>query len=55
LKTVGGIVTRFRKNEITSRAQQKLSLMPAGLAQLMTQQELVDLVEFLASLKKQAP
>ena len=52
IKAVGGIVTRFKKSDIASRAQQKLSIMPAGLQQAMTRQELVDLVEYLFSLKK---
>jgi putative heme-binding domain-containing protein len=52
LKAVGGIVTKYRTPEIASRATQKTSSMPAGLQAAMTQQELVDLVEYLASLKK---
>jgi putative heme-binding domain-containing protein len=53
LKAVGGIVTRFKKSEIISRQASKLSMMPAGLEAAMTSQELVDLVEYLSSLKKQ--
>lgn len=52
LKAVGGVVTRYKQSEITKRAKQKLSIMPAGLEQTMTVQELVDLVEYLSSLKK---
>jgi putative heme-binding domain-containing protein len=52
IKAVGGIVTRYKKGDVTRREQMKLSIMPAGLQQNMTTQELVDLVEFLASLKK---
>jgi len=52
MKTTGGIITRYKKGEITKREQMKVSIMPAGLQQAMTTQELVDLVEFLASLKK---
>lgn len=52
LKAVGGIVTRYKKSEIGKRTQMKLSVMPAGLQQNMTTQELVDLVEYLSSLKK---
>jgi putative membrane-bound dehydrogenase-like protein len=51
LKTVEGIVTRYKKSDIASRAQQKLSIMPAGLQQTMSPQDLVDLVEYLATLK----
>ena len=52
LKTVGGIVRRYKKAEITRRTKQKLSIMPAGLQQTMSTDDLVDLVEYLSSLKK---
>jgi putative heme-binding domain-containing protein len=52
IKAVGGIVTRYKKAEVAKREQMKLSIMPAGLQQNMSTQELVDLVEYLASLKK---
>jgi putative heme-binding domain-containing protein len=52
VKAVGGIMTRLKKTEITSRQQSKLSIMPAGLQAAMTAQELADLVEYLVSLKK---
>jgi putative heme-binding domain-containing protein len=52
LRNVGGIVTKYKKSEITSRQQSKLSIMPAGLQQGMTTQEFVDLVEYLSTLKK---
>ena len=51
LKAVGGIVTRYKKSDIAARTQQKLSPMPADLQRTMTAQELVDLVEYLATLK----
>jgi putative heme-binding domain-containing protein len=51
-KTAGGIVTRYPKTEIKSRVQQKLSIMPAGLQQTISRQDLIDLVEYLSSLKK---
>ena len=53
IKTVGGIINRLKKSEIDFRRKSQLSTMPAGLQQLMTVQDLVDLVEYLASLKKQ--
>jgi len=53
IKAVGGIVTRYKKSDIVRRQKQKLSIMPAGLQQTMTVQELVDLVEYLAGLKKE--
>ena len=52
VKAVGGIVSHYSKSEIVGREQMKLSLMPLGLQQAMTTQELVDLVEYLSSLKK---
>jgi putative heme-binding domain-containing protein len=52
LKDLKGIVTRYKKTEITKRQQSKLSIMPTGLQQTMSAQELVDLVEYLSSLKK---
>jgi len=52
LKAVGGITTRIKKSDITSRQQSKVSLMPTGLQVGLTTQELVDLIEYLASLKK---
>lgn len=52
LKTPGNIVTRYKKSDIASREQQKLSIMPAGLQQTISTQDLVDLVEYLSSLKK---
>ena len=52
VKNIGGIITRLKKSELESRQQSKLSIMPAGLQVAMTTQELVDLVEYLAALKK---
>ncbi|MBI3875334.1 MAG: c-type cytochrome [Verrucomicrobia bacterium] len=52
VKIVGGLVTRYKKADIAKRTQSKLSIMPAGLQQTMSAQDLVDLVEFLSSLKK---
>jgi putative heme-binding domain-containing protein len=52
VKAVGGIVTRYKKGDVAKREQMKLSIMPVGLQQAMTTQELVDLVEYLFSLKK---
>jgi putative heme-binding domain-containing protein len=52
IKNSTGVVTRYKKGDIKSRQQMKLSIMPSGLQQAMTAAELVDLVEFLTSLKK---
>jgi putative heme-binding domain-containing protein len=52
IKDVGGIVTRYKKSEIASMQQTKTSIMPSGLQQTLSTQEFVDLIEYLASLKK---
>ena len=52
IKDANGIVTRFKRSEIASMQQSKTSIMPSGLQQTMTTQELVDLIEYLSSLKK---
>lgn len=55
MKAQTGIVTKHKKADVTKREKQKLSIMPAGLQQAMTTQDLVDLVEYLSSLRKAAP
>lgn len=52
VKTVGGIITKCRPADIARRDKSKLSIMPAGLRQNMSAQDLVDLIEYLVSLKK---
>jgi putative heme-binding domain-containing protein len=52
IKAQSGVVSRYKKSDIVKRVQQKTSIMPSGLAQVMSQQDLVDLVEYLASLRK---
>ncbi len=52
VKTVGGAVTKVKKADLARRQQSKLSIMPAGLQQTVTVQELADLLEYLAGLKK---
>jgi len=52
VKNIGGIITHLKKGDLASRQQSKLSIMPAGLQAAMTTEELVDLVEYLAALKK---
>lgn len=54
IKAGGGISLRYRKSEIARREKLKTSAMPTGLQEAMTPQDLVDLVEFLANLKKAA-
>ena len=48
----GGATSKFGKREIAKREKLPTSLMPSGLNQALTQQDLVDLVEYLVSLKK---
>lgn len=52
VKMAGGAGARYKRSDIISRKPYGHSLMPAGLATGMPQQDLVDLVEFLTSLKK---
>jgi putative heme-binding domain-containing protein len=53
IKDTNGIITRHKRSQIASMQQMKTSIMPAGLQQTIPTQELVDLVEYLFSLKKQ--
>ena len=48
----GGAAQKVSKNNIAKREKLTTSMMPVGLANILTQQDLVDLVEYLASLKK---
>ena len=52
LKDAKAIPTHIKKSDIVSRQKLKTSLMPAGLQQAMSTQDLVDLVEYLSLLKK---
>lgn len=52
VKTQGGLLSKHKKNDIKSRMKMKLSIMPAGLQQAMSATDLVNLVEYLAELKK---
>ena len=55
IRDTNGIVTRYMKSEIASMRQSRTSIMPAGLQQTINTQEFVDLIEYLASLKKAQP
>jgi putative membrane-bound dehydrogenase-like protein len=48
----GGATQKFARNAIAKREKLTTSLMPSGLNQALTQEDLVNLVEYLASLKK---
>jgi putative heme-binding domain-containing protein len=52
IKSQTGIVTRYKKADVATKTKSATSLMPTGLAQTMSRQDLVDLVEYLSSLKK---
>ena len=52
LKVPGGVLVKTPKAEVTSKTQLPMSLMAPGLASTLTEQEFVDLVEYLSSLKK---
>ena len=52
LKAMGGAKTTYKKADIVSRTKGTTSLMPVGQQGALTQQDLVDLVEYLSSLKK---
>ncbi|MEO6742729.1 MAG: PVC-type heme-binding CxxCH protein, partial [Chthoniobacteraceae bacterium] len=48
----GGATQKFAKNEIKSRDKLATSMMPSGLSQALTQDDLVNLVEYLSTLRK---
>jgi putative membrane-bound dehydrogenase-like protein len=48
----GGATTKFRKGDIVKREKLTTSMMPSGLNQALSKDDLVNLVEYLASLKK---
>jgi putative heme-binding domain-containing protein len=54
IKNAQAIVSRFPTSQIVGRVRMEQSIMPAGLQMAMTPRELVDLVEYLAALKKAA-
>jgi putative membrane-bound dehydrogenase-like protein len=48
----GGVATKLAKNTIAKREKLPTSMMPSGLNQALSKDDLVNLVEYLASLKK---
>ena len=52
LKMPEGVAVNYDKAEVVSKTQMENSLMPPNLDKVMSEQELVDLVEYLTSLKK---
>ncbi|MEZ6046060.1 MAG: PQQ-dependent sugar dehydrogenase [Planctomycetaceae bacterium] len=53
LKTIEGISRTIKQENIDELIKQDISLMPADLQKMMTEEELVNLVEYMVSLKKQ--
>jgi putative heme-binding domain-containing protein len=52
VKAQTGIISRYKKSDVARREKQTLSIMPSGLQQSMSTQELVDLIEYLSALRK---
>ncbi|MDA0838475.1 MAG: c-type cytochrome [Planctomycetota bacterium] len=52
LKMAGGISSTFKNADIKTKKKMEVSLMPANLQMAMKRQDLIDLVEFLTTLKK---
>ncbi|MEK6234302.1 MAG: NPCBM/NEW2 domain-containing protein [Planctomycetales bacterium] len=52
IKGADAIARSFKRSEIEEMVKQKISLMPADLQKTMTAQELVDVVDYLSTLKK---
>ena len=52
IKTAEGIVRSIPADQIEEIKKQKISLMPAGLVKALTRDDLVDVVEYLRTLKK---
>lgn len=51
IKQQSGAVIRVKRADVLRKERQKLSVMPSGLGSLLSQKELVDLVEYLTTLK----
>ncbi len=54
IKTQAGIVTHYKKTDIRTRQKMTASIMPTGLQLTMSPGELVDLIEYLTTLKKKS-
>lgn len=52
MKFPGGVVQNYKMADVVSMKKMDASMMPSGLQDAMSTQELVDLIEYLASLKK---
>ncbi len=54
LKIQNGIVTQYKKTDIRTRQKMNASIMPTGLQLTMSPKDLVDLIEYLTTLKKKS-
>ncbi|AKD57696.1 PVC-type heme-binding CxxCH protein [Spirosoma radiotolerans] len=52
MKFPGGVVQNYKMSDVVSMKQLDTSMMPSGIQEAMNTQELVDLVDYLSSLKK---
>lgn len=52
IKLQTGVLVTLPKSHVVRREQQKLSIMPGGLGQILTRHQLVDLVEYLSGLRR---
>lgn len=51
IKDLNGMYIDIEKAQIVTKKQQPISIMPEGLSTALTQQELLDLLEYLVSLR----
>ena len=51
VRTEGGVVTEYERAEVESVVPQSVSIMPSDLSSQMTVEELIDLVEYLTTLR----
>lgn len=52
IKSIGGSVAKYRTRDILTRSKLASSSMPTGLQASLHQQDLIDLVAYLAGLQK---
>ena len=55
IKDAEAIARTFKMDDVEEVIQQKVSLMPADLQKVLTQEELVNIVEYLTTLKQAEP
>ena len=52
IRIPGGVTTSVEKAQLSERKKLSVSLMPANLQSAMSESDLVNLIEYLAGLKK---